>query len=357
MKRGLQFLASLVIGALFLWLSFRHVPWEKLWVYMQGMSFGWILPFLVIALLSHLIRAMRWKMLIERENVKVDLSDLYAAVMIGYSVNYAVPRLGEISRCIYVSRRQDQSTSSLIGTVIVERAVDLLFLLLAIIFVVGYVVTDPHTIHDLFGRGVFDWFRNEFQSANPLVIGSLVALVISVFFLFYLIFKWLGQYYEWMDRIRIKGMDLLRMVWDGILGISRIQNWPLFLLLSLLMWFCYVLMTYIPFSMFHMIQSYHLTLLDALTITVIASIGLTLPTPGGMGTYHWFVKQALWVLYGIPQVTGLAYAFITYLTAMLMFMVFTPIIVFISRALHSEREVFVSLRKLLKPPFKGQEIE
>lgn len=356
MKRGLQFLASLLIGALFLWLSFRHVAWDHLWTYMEGMRFGWIPPFLAVALFSHLLRAKRWQMLIERENVRVDLSDLYAAVMIGYSVNYAVPRLGEISRCVYVSRRQDLPTSSLIGTVIVERAVDLLFLLVAVIFMVGYVITDPHTIRELFGRGVFEWFSNAFQSANPLVIGSLVALGISVFYLFYLTFKWLGQYYEWMDRIRVKGLDLVRMVWDGIMSISRIKNWPLFLFLSLLMWFCYVLMSYIPFWMFHMAQVYHLSLWDALTLTVIASIGITLPSPGGMGTYHWFVKQALWVLYGIPQVTGLAYAFITYLTAMLMFMVFTPIIVIISRALHSDREVILSFRKLFRYPFKEPDV-
>jgi hypothetical protein len=138
------------------------------------------------------------------------------------------------------------------------------------------------------------------------------------------------------------------MLWDGLVSIRRVKNWPLFIGLTALMWFCYILMTYIPFYMFNMVQVYHLGLFDAMTVTVIGAIGIALPSPGGMGTYHWFTKQALFVLFSVPAVVGLAYAFITYAVIFLIYMIFTPIIILISRYLESGKLDTVKFSSLFK---------
>jgi len=92
-----------------------------------------------------------------------------------------------------------------------------------------------------------------------------------------------------------------------------------------LIWWCYILMSYIPFWMFNMQHVYGLGILQAVTITVVSSIGIAIPSPAGLGTYEYFVKKTLVVLFSVPAVTGLAYATITHATTILMVVIFTPI--------------------------------
>ena len=151
LRKGLQFLISLAIGSVFLWLAFHNVKWNTLLNYMEDMHYGWLIPFLTVALFSHYLRTERWKLLVEKEDLHVDRTVLFSGVMIGYVVNYAIPRLGEVSRCVYVGRREKTSASSLLGTVILERVIDLVCLIILFVFVVFYIVTDPHVLRQLFG--------------------------------------------------------------------------------------------------------------------------------------------------------------------------------------------------------------
>ena len=118
---------------------------------------------------------------------------------------------------------------------------------------------------------------------------------------------------------------------DGILSAREVKNWWLFVLYTILMWSCYTLMTYIPFWMFNMQDVYHLNLLDALVITVISAIGIAIPSPGGIGTYHYLVKQSLLVLFAVPAVTGLAYATITHASMVIFVAIITPIFLFFDK--------------------------
>lgn len=347
-KKGLQFLVSLCIGALFLWLAFRNVKWSSLVHYMENMHYGWIPPFIVITLMSHYIRAERWKLLIEKDHVKVDRSVLFSGVMIAYVVNYAIPRLGEITRCVYVGRRHKISSSSLFGTVIVERAIDLLTLILLLLFVIFYVVTDPNTLKLLFGQETVHWLHHLFDLQNILYLLLIVIILFGIGYGMYLALFKMSRYFRMAKVIWTKLKYFITMLWDGLVSIRRVKNWPLFIGLTALMWFCYVLMTFIPFYMFNMVKVFHLGLFDAMTVTVIAAIGIALPSPGGMGTYHWFVKQALLVLFSVPAVTGLAYAFITYAVIFLIYMIFTPIIIFVSRYLESGKLDKVKFSSLFK---------
>ena len=166
---------------------------------------------------------------------------------------------------------------------------------------------------------------------------------------------WLSQHSSMVAKLHDKIIRFTKMLVDGLMGIRRIKNWPLFIGLTLLMWFCYILMTYIPFYMFNMVSAYHLNMIAALTVTVFAALGIAIPTPGGMGTYHYLVTQSLWVLYKVPRVTGLAYAFIVYSVTLLMFLTATPIIIFISRLLHAGKGDAINIHKLLTTPNEQKE--
>jgi hypothetical protein len=89
-------------------------------------------------------------------------------------------------------------------------------------------------------------------------------------------------------------------------------------------------MAYIPFYMFSMQETYNLGLADATTLMILASIGVVLPSPGAIGTYHWFVKQTLLVLFGVPETIGLAYAFVTHSAMLLIVIGGTPLFLFIN---------------------------
>src|SRR5699024_4497390 len=123
----------------------------------------------------------------------------------------------------------------------------------------------------------------------------------------------------------------LVMFKEGVLSARKVDRWWLFLFYTAMIWFCYTLMTYIPFWMFDLQATYHLDLLDALVITVISAIGIAIPSPGGLGTYHYFVKQSLLVLFSVPAVTGIAYATITHASMVIFVASITPVVLFIDK--------------------------
>jgi hypothetical protein len=123
----------------------------------------------------------------------------------------------------------------------------------------------------------------------------------------------------WVDKVK-EGLSQFK---DGILAARKVKRWWMFIIYTILIWTCYTLMSYIPFFMFEATSG--LGILEALTITVISAIGIAIPSPGGLGTYHYFVKQSLSVLFGVGLAAGLTYATITHATTALMVILFTPI--------------------------------
>lgn len=113
---------------------------------------------------------------------------------------------------------------------------------------------------------------------------------------------------------------------DGLFAIRHLRQWPYFTGLTILIWAGYVIMAYIPFVAFNLHEDYGLGLEAALVIMTISSVGVALPSPGGIGTYHWFVRQGLLVLYGVPAANALAYAFVTHAVMMGVVVVTTPVI-------------------------------
>ncbi|MEX2641109.1 MAG: lysylphosphatidylglycerol synthase transmembrane domain-containing protein [Balneolales bacterium] len=319
-------LLSLLVGGLFLWLAIRNVPFDLLFGYMQGISYGWIIPYSVVALLSHFLRAERWRLLIRHENKPPARASLFAGVMFGYLVNYAVPRLGEISRCVYVAKKEDLSGTNLVGTVILERVIDMLIMLILIAFVGLVLISDPEVLSMLLGEET----RARLQSLLHLryLMAGLVAL--PALLLLGYVFVLLIRKNETASPMVNKVLNQLRsggaLFMDGLFAIRHLRQWPYFTGLTILIWAGYVIMAYIPFVAFNLHEDYGLGLEAALVIMTISSVGVALPSPGGIGTYHWFVRQGLLVLYGVPAANALAYAFVTHAVMMGVVVVTTPVI-------------------------------
>lgn len=147
---------SLLVGLGFLWFAFKDVEFSEIVEASKGASWGWFLPFAALTLFSHFIRAERWRMLFEDKANLPHRSTLFTGVMFGYLTNIAFPRLGEITRPVYVARQIDESNSKLIGTVVLERIVDVLSMLIIMVLVGIFLISDAEVLSNLFGTDVTD---------------------------------------------------------------------------------------------------------------------------------------------------------------------------------------------------------
>ena len=327
-KRFLKIGLALLLGALFMWLAFRNVRLQEVWDYAQRIQFGWVLPFAISALCSHVCRAERWRLLIEHDKKELNRLTLISGVLVGYLMNIVGPRLGEVSRPLYVAKKEGLSTSKLMGTIVLERIIDVAVMAMLMVVVSVYLISDLNVLRQIFGDQTINFLTNQSDIVTYGWVALFVLLMVLVGFLAVSLLLYLGTrvevLQEWIDRAK----EALIMFKDGLLSARKVQRWWLFVLYTLLIWFCYTLMTYIPFWMFEMQEAYSLDMLDALVITVISAIGIAIPSPGGIGTYHYFVKQSLLVLFAVPAVTGIAYATVTH-AAMVMFVAsITPLFLF-----------------------------
>jgi len=331
LKRFLKIGLALALGGLFLWLAFRNVRLQEVWEYAQRIQFGWIFPFAISALFSHVFRAERWRLLIEHDKEELDRVTLISGVLVGYLMNIVGPRLGEVSRPVYVARKEGMSTSKLMGTIVLERIIDVAVMVCLMVVVSIYLISDVDLLTQIFGKQTIDFLTNKSSLGTYGWAALFLAVMVLLGYLGIRFLLFMGTKFEVLQNWINRAKEALVMFKDGILSARKVKNWWLFLLFTLLIWFCYTLMTYIPFWMFNMQEAYNLDMLDALVITVISAIGIAIPSPGGIGTYHYFVKQSLLVLFAVPAVTGIAYATVTHAAMVIFVASITPIFLFIDK--------------------------
>lgn len=338
-KKTLKIALTVIIGGLFLWLAFRNVEIEKVWRHIKNISYGWILPFAGVVLLSNIVRAERWRLLVEHEKEDISGITLVAGVLTGYVLNMVTPRLGEVSRPVYVAKHEDLSSSKMFGTIVLERIIDLATLILLLVIIFVYLIADYSLLRQIFGEDIINFFTQGIGLSTTL---NLVIWGVILFIALFVAAKgmqWLASRVEKVDVLVEKLKEFYLKFKDGLLSIRQVQRWWLFITYTVLLWACYSLMTWIPFHMFDMVSAYNLGLLDALTITVISAIGISIPSPGGIGTYHYFVTQGLFVLFAVPQATGLAYATVTHAATALLIILYTPIVLALDKWKHTKRGV------------------
>jgi len=265
-------------------------------VSIRNANFYWILLSLFFGLLSHISRTIRWNLLIEPLGKKPRTVNTFLAVMVGYFANLALPRMGEISRCGIISKYEDISFSKLVGTVVLERVLDIIMLF---IFLLIALSTQFSIIADFFKQNpkVSEKLSNVFASAYTLYIILGISLTI------------------WLLRKKFKHTSFfkkidqtLRSFMDGFRTIKKIDNkWP-FVLHTVFIWVMYYLMTYICFFSFGFTSN--LPALAGLTVFVMSAFGMVAPVQGGFGAWHFMVIGTLLVyLPGVANIENLSKSF------------------------------------------------
>ena len=297
MKKISQYGLILLVGGFFLYFVFRDTNWNELFQKMSGANFNWLAIGVIISLISHWLRAYRATFLYEAMQYKISTTHSFYAVLIGYMMNYIIPRAGEVSRCAALRKTDDMPVEKSLGTVVTERIVDLalLLIILGAIFLLKF---------DLLTAFVKDTLANNAEEATSSTFNwkylIIISLGISATLLFILRKKLVKS------KLFVKIFELMQGFGDGLLSIRHVKNPLLFVLLSVLIWVGYILMMY--FCLFALEATAYLSFTDCLVVFAIGTLGIVLPAPGaGAGTYHFFVMQAL-LLFSIPKEDGIAYA-------------------------------------------------
>lgn len=290
----LQYVFFLGLGILFVWLSVREIneeQWLQIKASLQRARLWLIIPVCITLLLSHFSRAIRWKILMEPLGYKPSTFNTFAAVMIGYLVNAAVPRLGEVVKCTILSRYEKVRADKLVGTIVMERAVDMISLgvvFLLALFFEGHVVGD--FVRSLFG----DFFQDKGGETSI----TKVLLAGGVFVIFFVLLYFLLKRFGHIDAVR-KVKEVIKGILHGLQSIRYIRHKGWFFFHSVLIWFLYLLST--TLGIIALQETAHLGFGGGLTALAVGSVGMII-TPGGIGAYPLLVSKLIG-LYGIDETT------------------------------------------------------
>ncbi len=286
-KNLLQYFLFLVLGIVMLYFSLRDIDFDILWDQLLQTRPFYVFMIVVTGVISFVVRAARWKLLIEATDEKSSLVNLSMAVCIGYLVNIVTPRLGEIARCGIIHRYDKISLEKLAGTVVVDRVMDMILLLLMTLLMIVFNTDD-----------FLKMFGTEIENMNPAQILKSIALVILAVLVVIQVWKWLARYLRKKNPTLLEKINRsLGNIREGLLSVRKIKNMWAFVTYTLLLWGCYLLMVYWGFLAYPGMAE--LGLAEALTVLVFGSFGMII-TPGGIGAYQLIVQNVLHTLYNIP---------------------------------------------------------
>lgn len=274
--------------------------WAKLQADFLSVDIFWIGMVLLAFMVSNLSRAHRWQMLMKGIGMNVSYGNSFWTIMIGYMANLSIPRIGEVLRGALMARYEKQPVEKVLGTIVVDRAVDVISLLFAVFlaFILQFNV-------------IFGFLKENFEDSR--LSGDFIwqmGIVAAVG----LIALWLSRKAIMRTMIYARVRKFLIGFWEGIKSIRNVENMPLFIFHSVVIWMAYYSMTWMCFAAFSPTE--HLGGLAALMVFVFGGLGIVFPSPGGMGTYHAMVMAAL-ALYGVAGNDAFSFANILYFSVQL----------------------------------------
>lgn len=283
-----------VLGLGILWWMYRGTNWSDFGHYvLHEMNWWWMLLSLAFGILPQMARAWRWKMALEPLGEHPRRTSCIDAIFMSYAASLVIPRVGEVTRCGTLKTADGVSFTKSLGTVVTERLVDSLLMLLftGIAFLLQlpmflrFLKETNTNIGDLLYRFTGTGYIVTFICLVAALIAGFVAIRRFSFFK--------------------KGRDMLRDMWEGILSLRKVRNLPLYLFYSVLIWVGYFLHFYIAFFCFDFTA--HLSIGAAFLIFCVGTFAVLVPTPNGAGPWHFAVKTML-VLYGVAETQAIMFA-------------------------------------------------
>lgn len=294
----LKVLVPLLLGGGILYWMYRGFNWYEFRKVLQhDVRWSWMVASLPFGILAQMLRGLRWKQMLTPIGERTRVSTSVNAIFLSYAASLVVPRIGEVMRCGVLKRRDGVSFSKSLGTVVTERMVDSLLVVVfssvILLMQIGVFMLFFHrtgvSLGDLLGR--FTW------AGYWVTAVCIVMLLVGLWFL--------------ARRLTLfsKVAGLAHDLWTGILSLGKVQNLWLFLFYSAAIWVCYFFHFYLTFYCFGFTA--HLGLMAGLVSFVVGTIAVIVPTPNGAGPWHFAVKTIL-VLYGVDGAEAAFYALIVH---------------------------------------------
>jgi uncharacterized protein (TIRG00374 family) len=317
---------SFILTGLFLYIAFNGVNFGEVIKISSKASVFWIVVFILLQYLSHYLRAVRWQIILKSVKPDTSIKNLFGAMMVGYGVNCVVPRLGEVTRAVLIGKWEGLSGSSMFGTVIVERVIDLVFLCLTVLV---SVLIWSGNLYDS-----FPWLK------SSLFITALIMIAVILFI--YLIIVLKQKFYGFIVKMigmfsknaANKASHIFDMLIEGFSSLRGARNYFLTFSISIVLMLVYALNSYVGFFTLGMENIKPVSFEMGWILMSISAIGVLIPTPGGTGSYHTLAKTALVVLFGFPETISLAYAFLSHIISYFLFIITALIVFFILNKQH-----------------------
>jgi len=287
-----------ILGGAILYWMYRGEDWQNIIdVMLQEMNWTWMLLSFPFGILAQVFRGWRWQQTLEPMGERTRSSVAVNAIFLSYAVSLIIPRIGEFTRCGVLKKWEGTSFPKALGTVVTERAVDTLIVMLYS----GIIL--------LFGMSTFGTFFHKTGTSFENILsgfsltGWLVTAVcaVAVVLLLHLLLRHLSIYH--------KVKMTLHSIWEGVLSLKDVKNLPLYLFFSIGIWVMYFLHYYFTFFCFDFTAE--LGLGCALISFVVANFAVIVPTPNGAGPWHFAIKTML-ILYGVVDHQALVFVLIVH---------------------------------------------
>ena len=289
MKKAISYLVKygipLLIGVGLMYFLYKNVDINSMMeTFKTDVNYWWFLPIAVVSIFSHVFRALRWRLQLKAIDVKPSFSAVLNSIFGTYVVNLAFPRLGEVWRCGYIANRQKASVTQVMGSMVADRLSDTVAVLL--LTLVTFFLAQ-----NAFGK-FFDAYPQMKENFMNIASDGRIWIGAAVFII---AMGWL-MVMKTENKIIKKIQLMARNLWEGFSAITKMDGKWWFLLYTILIWGCYFLQLYLACQAFSFTSG--LTVLAVLVMFVLSSIGMGVPTNGGLGAWHVAIIFGL-SLYGV----------------------------------------------------------
>lgn len=312
---------SVILAVVFLYFAFYDVNFSDVISVVSKANVLWVFIFILIAFLGHYARALRWKYILNSVKPDTSIKNLFGALMVGYGVNCVTPKLGEVTRAVLIGRWEGLSRSSMFGTVILERIIDIISLGLS---VVAAIFLTTENLSDK-----FPWLITSLYIMAGVIIISIIVLSLILelkekFSNF--IVKILGKF---SAKLAERTAYIFTMLAEGFASLKGTRNYLGTIILTIIIMLLYAFGSFAGLRMLDLQNIQPVTFAMGWVIMSISAIGVIIPTPGSTGSYHTLAKSTLVLIYGFSETMGAAYAFLTHIISYVLFIITALLMFFV----------------------------
>ena len=313
LKKYIGYTIPILLMILFLYLAFSKVDFQKVFKILSKLSIGWFVIFIIAFSLSHFLRALRWKVMLNSTKPNTSLLNLFGATMIGYGLNSVIPRLGELYRGFFAGKWENISRSVVLGTIVVERVIDILALGISVLITVLIYKGDLYS---------------ELAWLKVTVILGFVG-IFSIIIILILLVKFKEKFYslilnvvsKFSENVAKKIANVFEMLIDGFSTIKGTSSYIWVIAYSVLIMLNYGLTAELGFYVLNLQNNFDINYSMAWIVMTISAFGIVIPTPGGAGTYHFIGITVLVTLFAFSNEAASAYVLLTHTISIFIFII------------------------------------